>query len=186
MKKPDFYTLMHKCLRRRLFLASSALATIDFNDKDAFGKLKEELTTLFARLKKHAYLEDTHFHPLIQRVLPTMDLDAQHLQLESSLCDLKEWLETLSSSSQKIEPGAALYHQYNDFLGHYLQHLAEEERIMPELRELCSVEELNQAHQALLASFTPEDMKAGMEEMLLSLNPGELTAIRLVGRKANG
>lgn len=170
MQKVDFYTLIHKAIRRRLFLVSIQIGRTDFDEEESFSELRQEILSVIQLLKEHAHHEETYFHPLIVNALPEVSLDSEHQHHEKSLQAIESRLTEISLSPQKTELWLMLYSDFNIFIANYMQHLATEELIMPVLWQHYSQEELLKALQTMLQSFSEQYLKESMDYMLPALN----------------
>lgn len=176
--KIDFYTGIHKALRRQLFELSMHLGVLDINNIEHYAAFSQRLLQLVALLKEHAEHEAEHFHPLIAQKIPLeyRQLTTEHSQQDESLNELiadSNAILTLSVGEIRKQAGLALYKKLNLFIADYLAHLGVEETLMPILQACCSDDELLAALQSLLASFSETKIQASIVYMLPALNPVE-------------
>lgn len=176
MKKVDFYGTIHKAVRRRLFLVSMQIGVTDFTDGREVTELETALQSLTKFLRRHAEHENAHVNPLIERIAPQMDFAAEHEEQEAALDNLEREFEEIVGSQEKVKKGAAFYYRFNAFVGRYLEHLNEEETMMPVLWAHYSQAELQAAFLAIVTSITPLEMQDSMPFLLPSLNPQEREA----------
>lgn len=176
--KIDFYTQIHKALRRRLFLLAIELGKLDDSDIVQINHLNHELNDLFALLHLHAHHEATHFHPLIRRKLPhaVASLDAEHQEQETAMALIQNKMQLLISNNNPDKNKniiLEIYRLFNFFIAGYLAHLDEEEKIMPQLWACCTDAELMNALTGLLNSFSSTELSASLNYMLPALNTQE-------------
>jgi hypothetical protein len=176
MKKVDFYGTIHKAVRRRLFLVSMQIGTTDFTDSRGVAELATALRSLIEFLRRHAGHENAHVNPLIERVAPQVDFATEHEEQEAALDNLEQEFAEIERSDEKLEKGAAFYYRFNAFISRYLEHLNEEESMMPVLWAHYTQAELGAVFLALVTSITPAEMQDSMPFLLPSLNPQERAA----------
>ncbi len=177
----DFYTQIHKALRRWLFNFSINISTTDFTDHNQCRALDQELSQLFALLRAHAHHEEAFFHPVISKYLAATyseTLSHEHEAQEKSLIAIEKISKSICENNQAIireQHTLLLYKTFNNFIADYLQHLNEEETIMPLLQERCTDAELLQPITALITSLTTDKIMESITYMLPALNPQERT-----------
>lgn len=174
--KIDYYTTIHKSLRRLLFNFSMKLACSDFSDTLTCQQLNQELHALFVLLQSHAEHEKMHFHPLIAKKLNATTLDTEHNQQDTiilELCHLSTAMTQTQNTTTRIEKSEFLYQQFNLFISDYLQHMAHEETLMPALLANHSEEELMVPLHHLFASLTQQEIQDSITYMLPAINPIE-------------
>src|SRR4051812_41116038 len=128
--RTDFYTGFHKGLRRRLFETTVLAGATDVTDAAARARLGGSLDELFAWLRVHARLEDTHMHPLLAAAAPDVlaRLERDHAQHEQHVVELEQQLARVREApADAHEVSLALYRALNRFLAAYLEHLDAEE-----------------------------------------------------------
>jgi len=176
MKKVDFYGTIHKAVRRRLFTVSMQIGTTDFTNSTEVAELGAALQALIKFLRRHAEHENAHVNPLIERVAPEVDFATEHEEQEAALDSLEQAFDEILASVEKLEKGAALYFRFNGFVSRYLEHLNEEEAMMPVLWAHYTQEELGIVFMAIVKSITPVEMQDSMPYLMPSLNPQEKAA----------
>lgn len=173
--RDDFFTLIHKGLRRELFAVTTLAATIDWcdpHDVEGFDARWRELRHL---LEIHAAHEDEHFLPLLGGRAPEIldSLATEHDQQEAELHGLSDLIsETVVAPTDA--GGLTVHRQLSAFVAGYLGHLLEEETVvMPAIWEHCADEELASARAAFLAAMPPADAALSRRVMLPAMSPPE-------------
>jgi hemerythrin superfamily protein len=124
--RTDLYTAIHKAQRFHLFRLAEETGRADFADTSSANRIGAELRHLIEHLRDHALNEETYIHPLFTAIgHESVALDEQHAALEADLAEL----ESILSEGRWSD----LYARYAAFLGRYLTHLAEEERLQAEV-----------------------------------------------------
>lgn len=173
MKKVEFYSHIHKAIRRRLYLAAILIGTTDFEDSAAFGAVQKELQSLFKLLRRHAEHENSYVHPLLHKFMPNLQLDEDHELQDRTLESMEALLASMNQTIDKTETGETLYREFNTFVTHSLEHMAAEEQLMPRLREEYNNEVLAGAMQRMFATFTPDEIADTATYFPHALNPQE-------------
>jgi hypothetical protein len=175
MSRIDFYTKVHKGLRAVLFDMSTQAATVDYADARASAAFALQVAEIFERLSSHAAHEERFVHPLIRSRLGHAPFDSAHRDLEDAqqaLCGRLTWLDK-APYEQRAELGLAFYRALNIFIADYLQHLDEEEALMPQLWARCNDAELGEVMVRFAASRPLGAALADLGWMLPALNAAE-------------
>ena len=169
--RPDFYTFIHKALRRQLFGVVTSAAAADFSNGDALVPLAAEFIRLSGSLRAHGAHENAFLHPVLSRHVPEAAgrLGAAHEKQEAWLDDLERTFEA-ARQARSVEGGAAFVRELGRFAGYYLVHLAEEEDLNAEISIRVPVEELSVAMAAFQVSRSPDVVASDLELMLPALN----------------
>ncbi len=170
----DFYTKVHKGLRAALFTLSARAATVDYTDCRASAAFAAEVREVLERLAAHAGHEERFLHPLIRAKLGDTHFDSAHAELEQAQRNLCARLMALGEAApERAEHGLAFYRALNVFIADYLQHLDEEECLMPQIWAACSDAELGDVMARFAASRPLPSALADLGWMLPALNPVE-------------
>lgn len=123
--------IIHKYIRAQLFEMANALARADNQD---LAEVQRQLENTAALLRGHGSHEDQAFESVLRAYDPLLanTLEDDHLKLEAALQRILTsagQLDTLPDA-QKNEHLQYLYLDWNQFVGHYLLHLDDEERLL--------------------------------------------------------
>ncbi len=174
----DFYTYIHKSLRRQLFEAITLAGSIDFTNTPDVMHLSGLFTRLLSNLRAHGHHEENFFHPLLKRHLPQAEenLQAAHVEQEGWLEALEKGFEAAEHEPSPVH-GMTFARELGRFVGHYLIHLAQEEDLTAEINQKVPREELAAAMAAFQASRSPDEAAADLKLMLPALNRTDRLAI---------
>jgi len=169
--KIDFYSTLHKGLRRALFAASLGIAQVD--DRDSFA-VEEALDTLYDTLKLVSRLggvESQRIHAFLETFRPgatqaaQADSERQTLAI-GALVQLEKEIRAADARSRP-ELLATLNASFAAFVGEVLLHLSDAElEIMPLLRETGSYEELNEMQRQIFADLGRDAFVALVREII--------------------
>jgi len=183
--KIDFYTQIHKALRRLLFNLSIKIGAADWTNPQICKEIYDELLQLIALLKVHAHHEEKYFHPLIAKKLKKEEMELHH-EHQSQDQLLEELIALTTNKKEKNnDQGLKVYRAFNRFIAYYLEHLEKEESIMPILIERSTIDELLSALNGLIQSFTPQELNDSLVYMLPALNPQERANFTQVAPKSS-
>lgn len=169
----------HKYVSFALTELERLIAKTDFKDHAAVGDVQREWQSLKEMLEGHAYHEEHHFHPLLEKRGSTVHQDAHsdHEHQEEMLKNLEHLLNMIESSDDPIEAGYQFYLAYRKFVGENLLHLHEEEtKILPELQRLYSDEELRAIEHPIYREMTVDELKEMLEVLFPHMNPSDRSA----------
>lgn len=135
VRHSDFYTIIHKHLRRSLFEISTQLGGLD---RTNVAERVEAFRGIAGMLRGHARQEDANLAPMLGDASPDLEvaLTSSHEELEEQLAAIEDQILRLPSLEADQFEAAALdaYRCWNRFLSAYLMHLDEEEtHLFPEL-----------------------------------------------------
>ena len=171
--KTDLYTFVHKAHRVRLFTLSMEIGRADFKDPDDVEKIRALLKSELEHLRDHAHIEAQYIHPLYRKIPEAsiaIKFDHDHQTLEKEL----EALEVITREEQWDR----LHRVYNGFLGRYMIHLEEEERLQEEvLWKHTPDEDLAEVFGRFQRERSPEKLRDDLELFLPALSAPELTRI---------
>jgi len=135
VSRSDFYTIVHKHLRRTLFDVSIQLSGVD---RTNVTTMVDAFRGVAGMLRGHAELEDSSIAPLLRETSPDMAaaMTSDHQALDAQLAAVETKVLGLPSLGEDDLEAAALdaYREWNRFLAAYLIHLDDEEnRLFPAL-----------------------------------------------------
>jgi hypothetical protein len=177
--RTDFYTLVHKSLRKRLFEAAVRAGTTDYTDDEERTTLEETVAALVLTLREHAANEERFIHPILEERLPDLaaTLSSEHEEHDRALADLERaFTRALAERTALATHGA--YRALARFLAFYLEHLEREEASQPAIWAAVPEARLAAAMAAFRASRTPAEMQIGMQYMLAAMNASERAAMQ--------
>ena len=183
-EQPEIYTPIHKGLRSRLFEVSVKAGKMDYANRAALNGFYDEFGSLVENIRGHHTMEEKFYHPLLAERVPggAEKLEEEHQTVEHLMNNLVAHLDRIRSKSAKFEKrkelGLEFYLAFNRFIAFFLGHIdAEEEHYEPTLRKLCTIEELDNAEIALVASQKPEEGLGNWQMMLSGANADELANV---------
>ncbi|MCS5712187.1 hemerythrin domain-containing protein [Candidatus Berkiella aquae] len=143
----DLYTNPHKEQREWLYHLAIQAGKIDYADNKSFGELSIKFNQLIAELHQHVRAEEAFVHPLfLAKDTQLADpLHADHESLEQMLNHLEQQMQIIQQENhaqKRNTLGLIFYRSFNRFISHYLEHMDEEERMLPFLWETYSDEQL--------------------------------------------
>jgi hemerythrin-like domain-containing protein len=146
----DLYVAEHASLRRKMDAAIESARVAASGGRDESRDLEREITALCDALRRHIDAENRVIHPLLDAVFPDarQSLEVQHRVVGHLVMGLEAALDDLVARSA---PEAAHSFQLllQRFVAALLPHMAEEEALMPLLRELVPFDELRAAAEEL-------------------------------------
>ncbi|WP_373044480.1 hypothetical protein [Vulgatibacter sp.] len=177
----DFYSNFHKGLRRLHFDFAVLAGSTDPHDAAAVEHLRVRFRQIVHVLHAHARNEATYMHPVLARHLPEAhaSLELEHAGHDTELATLQAQLDRIATVAPENRQDAAMtfYRSYNRFLARQLEHLAEEESLLPHLWERCDPSELAEALGRFKEALTVEKLASDWTMMLPALNAPERHAI---------
>lgn len=174
--RDDFFTLIHKALRRELYSVAADAASTDWSDERSALAVVERWRRLDALLNEHSAHEDRHFFVLAERKAPgaTAALSEEHDRLDRAL----EAIGHTVAAAEKGEGGHLVHREMAAFLGDYLPHMETEERyVMPLLWATCADSELAETRAGFMADMPPSVAAFSLRLMLPAVAPPERAAI---------
>ncbi|HVP16712.1 MAG TPA: hemerythrin domain-containing protein [candidate division Zixibacteria bacterium] len=185
----DVYTGVHKGQRTRFFDIMMKAGTMDYEDEDSLDRLYYELTALREHVFLHASLEEKFIHPLLSERVPggARKLEEDHRMMHQQFDDIVAQLDWIRARSTESEMRGRLvlefYRGWNRFISFYFMHInEEEENVQPMLWKICTAKELDEAHKAMIASQSPEELKYDLQIMLPAMNLHERPEIFYAAR----
>ena len=189
----DIFTAIHKAIRSMIYSLGGQLQTLDFADRGATERLLAEIRIDFASslgancvlclLHAHAGSEEWGAFPQVSKVEPGLiaGLLAEHHDITTRLTRISERsteLLALDDPGARVEAGARLNREVNDFFAAYLLHMNHEEtELVPAMQKHFTDEQIF-AMQAAIEHHVPQErLVAYLEWLLPSLNATELTAV---------
>ena len=175
LSEPSALTVMHKHIRLELFDVAAKLSRATPVDCAA---IREAVANINSLLRRHAEMEDRLLEPKLREVnralADHMAEDHRHLdgQLSRILVLVDDLEPSQPSSCQKVL--CRLHLDWMKFVGDYLLHLDDEERVLfPHLDALPPVAVV--AHRA--AQLPPADRDAFLGKLANALTPAEFRLI---------
>ena len=170
----DLYREVHKGLRLALFELAQAAGALDNsiqNSVDSFADLFTDVDMML--VTHHGHEDGERLTGLIRRNAPEAAARVQsaHDQIDATLGELR----TLVSELRSGAPVAArIYDGVVRFVADYLDHMADEERVvMPALQASVPVDELMAITMEIRTSVPPPDMCVFLRYMLPAMNTDE-------------
>jgi hypothetical protein len=173
--RDDFFTLIHKGLRRELFALTTLAGAIDWTDADDVLGFSSRWRELHHLLEIHALHEDEHFFPLLDDVAPDVlgRLSADHHQLDAALAGVDRLVKATVAAPTETG-GLTVYRDLSSFVAGYLRHLLDEETsVMPAIWQHRSDADLARTRTAFLAAMTADDATLSRRVMLPAVSPVE-------------
>ncbi len=170
--RDDFFTLIHKALRRELFAVTVEAAALDWADRASAAAFTARWRALEDLLHQHSDHEDRHFFALAESKAPgaTAPLSEQHGALERHLVTVGEELEAAAAGNGPL----TVHRSMAAFVGAYLPHLDVEERqLMPLIWATCTDAELAATRAAFMAEMPPQVAAFSLRLMLPAITPRE-------------
>jgi hypothetical protein len=179
--QPDLYRDVHKGIRAMLFELAYDAGRTTWNDLRAVAVLRHDAQSVFARLAKHALLEETFISPLLRDAAPEVaaTLDGDHFKQDAVLVDLLASLDAVDPlSADAPSNGHAFYLQLTSFIGELLMHMADEERRgLPALQAAYDADTLIDVHTRLTGAIPAEEKAVWGKVMLPAMNAPERLAL---------
>jgi hypothetical protein len=176
--RTDFYTVVHKALRKQLFEAILVAGSTDYRDADDRARVARAVADVVKQFRDHAEHEEQFLHPIIAEVLPGMEqaLHAQHEEHSRGLDEVERAFET-ALAERTGASGHRAYRALSRFAGHSLAHMEEEEAGQARLWELAGESRLAAAMGAFKSSRTLDQTVASWGVMLPAMNASERAAM---------
>jgi hypothetical protein len=169
--KIDFYTTLHKGLRRALFGAAQAVAAAEPTDDEAVEGALEQLHDTLKLVSKLGAIESVRIHAFLEVRCPgatqaaQADSDRQTLAI-GALVQLEKEVRDIGGR-HRTELLSELSSSFAAFVGEVLLHLSDAElEIMPLLRETASYEELNEMQRQIFADLGRDAFVALVREVV--------------------
>jgi hypothetical protein len=174
--RTDFYTIVHKGLRKRLFEAVVLVGTTNYADPDDRAKLAATVAEVVTVLREHAQHEDEFLHPIIAEVLPeaARTLTLEHEEHNRALDEVERAFDVAERTGEVTH---LAYRVLARFTAHFLLHLEEEEAGQAQVWELAGEARFAAGMTAFKRSRTLAQNLAGWVTMLPAMNPAERAAM---------
>jgi hypothetical protein len=172
--RTDFYTVVHKGLRKRLFETVVLAGTTNYADPDDRAKLAKTVAEVVTILREHAQHEDEFLHPIIAEVLPEVarTLTSEHVEHNRALDEVDRAFE-VAIAERTGAAGHLAYRVLARFTADFLAHIEEEEAGQGQVWELAGEARLAAGMTAFKRSRSLEQTLAGWAIMLPAMNPAE-------------
>jgi hypothetical protein len=187
--RTDFYTLVHKGLRKRLFDAIVRAGTTDFADEGSRRQLADDVKDLVQTLRGHAKHEETFLHPILAEAMPVLaeSLDREHEEHDRALGDVERAFDAAFAQERvpgdavrdaSRDPGHLAYRALARFAAFYLGHLEREEEGQPAVWACVDEARLSGAMRSFLASRTEAQSLEGRRMILPAMNAAEKVSLQ--------
>lgn len=174
----DLYAGIHKAMRAIMADTLLALGRVDTDDEADMNDMAERLEGLLALCGQHLTHENDFVHPALEaRASGTsLTIATEHVEHVRHIAGLRTDLQALLQAPAAARPpmALALYRELSLFVAENFHHMHQEETAHnAALWAHYSDDELNQLHQALVASVPPEEMTVVLRWMVPAMNPAE-------------
>ena len=189
----DLFTPIHKAIRSMIYGLGGRLQSVDFADRAASAAVLSDLqheftnavsaTCVLCLLHHHAGSEESHVFPSMESIDPNLirGLLQDHQEISRRLVvltDLANELATLEPADRRLELGARINREANEFFAFYMAHMNKEEvTIVPAMKEHFTDGQLGAIQGKIMMSMPPERLSNYLRWMLPSLNLSELTGM---------
>lgn len=169
----DPYTKIHKALRRDMFSCLTTLGSLDPADVSAVERARARVTTLLHDLHQHGEHEDEFIGPVLLEYLPELAarLAEQHRMLDRQIDALAQ--RFTDDAFTRPEALLRCYRELAEYTAAYLEHLAAEERALPDFARHVPQAALANAMAAFGASRSADQREYALRQMLPALAHGE-------------
>lgn len=160
MQRIDFYSEPHTEQRCMLFENAHKAGTINYEDDSAVKILIENLRTTINTIRQHAENESRWIHPFIVKNYEKemISLDKDHHELEALLDELEQSIESLEKAlDDRATLGKKMYQSLYRFIGRYVNHMEQEESLLPSLWSTFKDAELAVVIAAFLTARHPNN-----------------------------
>lgn len=176
----DPYAPVHKAIRHQLTDALQRLSAVDWDESAAVAGVLDAVDTALSSQEDHAGHEETFYHPLLESKVPgsTVSFTERHHQLARQIDRIESTVQELRNDGTPDEAqGYGLYLAFAHFVGEYLIHLDEEERVLkPLFWAHCTDDELAVLEGRVQSVVSTESMQAMTPHFLAALDRVELAA----------
>ena len=189
----DLFTPIHKAIRSMIYSLGGRLQTADFAEKAASTAVLADLQHEFANavsatcvlclLHSHAGSEEAGIFPSMESIDPSLIrmLLEDHQEIRRRLVTLTTMAEELRETDtpqRRLEWGARINREANEFFAFYLAHMNKEEvTIVPAMKEHFTDDQMRAMQGAIMGAMPPERLANYLRWMLPSLTLGELTGM---------
>ncbi|MDF3072634.1 MAG: hypothetical protein K0S54_301 [Alphaproteobacteria bacterium] len=186
----DFYSTVHKGLRRGLYEASQALAMADANDDEGVIDALDRLHGILRLLGKLGGTEAIRIYEFLEATRPGSTQAARadserHTLAVGALLRLEKEVRA-AGPRDRPELLGILNSSFTELVGEALMHMADAElEVMPLLRESGSYEELSELRRQFYADLGRDAVMAMAREVLQAVGARErLAFLKTVQRAA--
>lgn len=176
-QRQNFYTIVHKGIRRQLSEVLTLAGTIDFEDARQRQLFSDRFDALAGMLEAHAHHEDKHIGPFIERAAAELNrrIVATHRVLEDTMEEMQGILALIHREPHRVRVlGYNLYLAFARYAATQFDHMHEEESaVMGALWSAFDDATLEAIHQAVLADIPPQEMSVWLSWMVPSMTPPE-------------
>ncbi len=170
--QPNAITVIHKFVRQELFATAGLLARAAPTDSP---EVLKSLNAIAVILRRHAETEDRTLEPQLRQLDPALanHMAEDHRHLETQLSRVLVQAEDLEPTQEVLcrELLARLHLDWLKFVGEYLLHLDDEERLLfAQLKTLPPAIVVGQS----AASMPAAERREFLAGLALALNPNEL------------
>ncbi|KFE68356.1 hemerythrin domain-containing protein [Hyalangium minutum] len=178
----DFYSPIHKGLRRTMSRLLERMGSANFADAAQSSAILGELRVLLEACSHHIKHENTFIHPTIEERLKgaSSKTAQEHEGHRKELAELQHQADALQQAPEQARPALAhtLYLSFSRFVGENLAHMAEEEQeLMGKLHAHFSDAELMAMEGKILSTIAPDLMMTFMTMMIPAMNRDERAAV---------
>ncbi len=180
----------HKGQRLMFSTISTAAGTLDLGNQEALTSLENDIVAFREHMFLHASHEERFIHPLLSERIPgganklNEDHKDMHRQFDEIVGCFGEMKKKPLDFEKLQEVAQELYLAWNRFMAFYLTHINyEEEHAMPELRKLCTYDELASVRGKILGGQDPKSMMYSLAMILPALSPTERFIVLSQGLK---
>jgi len=176
-----------------IYTLGGRLQSVDFTDRAASAAVLSDLqheftnavssTCVLCLLHAHAGSEESSIFPSMESIDPNMirALLDDHQEIRRRLVTLTAMAEELGGTeapARRLEWGARINREANEFFAFYLAHMNKEEvTIVPAMKEHFTNDQLRAMQGAVMGAMPPERLATYLRWMLPSLTLGELTGM---------
>lgn len=185
--RTDFYTVVHKGLRKRLFEAVILAGATDYAGLEDRARLAQVIGEVVTALRQHAEHEEEFLHPILAEVLPeaAQSLEAEHAEHHRTLDEVERAFEVAIAERTELA-GHRAYRTLARFTAQFLAHVEEEEAGQPRLWELVDEARLAAAMAAFKRSRALVRNPAPQGEDAQVLVAGSKSGVRSTARSEGG
>lgn len=174
----NLYAGIHKALRAFMGDTLTRLGNTDVQDEAHVAATIAQLTALLEQMRRHVRHENDFIHPALERAEPGCSgrIGAEHEHHLAELDRLEGLAQRLTRTAPDLRGPAlqALYFAFSVFMAENLAHMHHEETAHNAvLWAHYTDEELQQIHQALIATIEPQEMSLVLAWMLPGSAPQE-------------
>lgn len=176
-QRQNFYTAVHKGIRRQLSQMLTLAGAVDFADPRQRQLYCDRFDQLARMLESHAHHEDRHISPLIEQAAPELArrIHATHHVLEDTLEEMMGFLALMLKEPERARVlGYNFYLALARYVATQFDHMHEEESsVMGALWNAFDDATLDGCHKAILADIAPAEMGVWLSWMIPCLTPFE-------------